>query len=56
MKQFEETLALKDKEEAEMAFAQVQKKLDKAASKRLIHKNAAKRHKARLAKKLHQVQ
>jgi len=37
---------------AQAAYGAAQKKLDKAATKGLIHKNAAARKKSRLAKKL----
>lgn len=39
-------------EAAQAAFQAASKKLDKAASKGLVHKNAAARKKSRLAKKL----
>ncbi|GAE47018.1 MULTISPECIES: 30S ribosomal protein S20 [Bacillaceae] len=38
--------------EAKVSFAEAASKLDKAAAKGLIHKNAASRKKARLMKKL----
>ncbi|GGH28033.1 30S ribosomal protein S20 [Paenibacillus segetis] len=45
-------LANNEVEVAKAAFAAATKKLDKAVSKGLIHKNAASRKKSRLAKKL----
>jgi small subunit ribosomal protein S20 len=41
-----------DASTAKVAFGAAQKKLDKAATKGIIHKNAAARKKSRLAKKL----
>lgn len=43
----------RDREAAEKAFAQAVPVVDKAASKGLIHKNAAARYKSRLARQLH---
>lgn len=54
IKKFEATLASNDLESAKAAFAVAIKKIDKAASKGLIHKNAASRQKSRLQKKLNQ--
>lgn len=45
-------LANNEVETAKAAIAAASKKLDKAATKGLIHKNAAARKKSRLAKKL----
>ncbi|MFC5450285.1 30S ribosomal protein S20 [Paenibacillus aestuarii] len=47
-----ETAASSNVETAKEALINASKKLDKAASKGLIHKNAANRKKSRLAKKL----
>ncbi|UJF35040.1 30S ribosomal protein S20 [Paenibacillus hexagrammi] len=47
-----ETAASTNVETAQEALVNASKKLDKAASKGLIHKNAANRKKSRLAKKL----
>ncbi|MBD0379064.1 30S ribosomal protein S20 [Paenibacillus sedimenti] len=47
-----ETAASNNAETAKDALINASKKLDKAASKGLIHKNAANRKKSRLAKKL----
>lgn len=44
-----------DVEVAKAAFAAATKKLDKAVTKGLIHKNAASRKKSRLAKKLNEL-
>lgn len=56
IKKFEALVELKDVEKAREAFIIASKKLDKAASKGLIHKNAASRQKSRLAKKLNRIQ
>ncbi|MCD1258480.1 30S ribosomal protein S20 [Paenibacillus athensensis] len=47
-----ETAASSNVESAKEALVYASKKLDQAASKGLIHKNAANRKKSRLAKKL----
>ncbi|MDY7221865.1 30S ribosomal protein S20 [Halalkalibacterium halodurans] len=52
IKQFEAKVENNDAEAAKAAFVEATKKLDKAANKGLIHKNAASRQKSRLAKKL----
>jgi small subunit ribosomal protein S20 len=52
---FEAKVEAKDVEAAKEAFVVATKKLDKAATKGLIHKNAASRQKSRLAKKLNEV-
>ncbi|MGC4375968.1 30S ribosomal protein S20 [Fictibacillus sp. Mic-4] len=52
IKNFEVKVANNDVEGAKEAFVVATKKLDKAATKGLIHKNAASRHKSRLAKSL----
>jgi small subunit ribosomal protein S20 len=51
-KKFEATLAAGDKNAAELAFRNATAAADKAASKGVIHKNAANRKKAQLAKKV----
>lgn len=51
MKNFEKAVAANDVELAKQTLLVVVKKLDKAATKGLIHKNAANRHKSRLMKK-----
>ncbi len=51
IKSFEATAEAGDTENAKSAFVTATKKIDKAASKGLIHKNAAARQKSRLAKK-----
>ena len=43
----------RDRQAAERALAQAVPLMDKAAGKGLIHKNAAARHKSRLARQLH---
>ena len=52
VKNFEAIAELNETEKAQDAFALASKKLDKAASKGLIHKNAAARKKSRLAKRI----
>ncbi|MBM7701460.1 MULTISPECIES: 30S ribosomal protein S20 [Bacillaceae] len=52
VKNFEALVANNDLDNAKAAYAVASKKLDKAAQKGLIHKNAANRQKSRLAKKL----
>lgn len=52
VRKFRELVAAGDKEAAAKAFATVQSHLDKAAKRGVIHKNAASRTKARLAKLL----
>jgi small subunit ribosomal protein S20 len=52
VKTVEALLNNNDLENAKAAFAIAAKKLDKAATKGLIHKNAAARKKSRLAKQL----
>lgn len=52
IKKFEAYVANNDVEQATAAFKLATKKIDKAASKGIIHKNAAARFKSRLAKKL----
>ncbi|WP_019536079.1 30S ribosomal protein S20 [Paenibacillus ginsengihumi] len=55
VKAFETAAAGTDLEKAKAALVAASKKLDKAASKGLIHKNAAARKKSRLAKKLNKL-
>ncbi|MBD2863873.1 MULTISPECIES: 30S ribosomal protein S20 [Paenibacillus] len=52
VKTFETATASKNVESAKDALITASKKLDKAVSKGLIHKNAAARKKSRLAKQL----
>jgi small subunit ribosomal protein S20 len=52
VKSFESAVAESDVELAKSALIAASKKLDKAVTKGLIHKNAAARKKSRLAKKL----
>ena len=56
VKNFEAFVEKKDVVAATEAFKLASKKLDKAAGKGLIHKNAASRQKSRLAKKLNELQ
>jgi len=56
VKAFETTVATNNVDSAKEALILASKKLDKAASKGLIHKNAANRKKSRLAKKLNALQ
>ncbi|OLO38863.1 30S ribosomal protein S20 [Alkalihalophilus pseudofirmus] len=55
IKNFEAKVAANEAEAATEAFVAAAKKLDKAASKGLIHKNAASRQKSRLQKQLNEV-
>lgn len=55
MKNFEKAVAANDVELAKSTLLVAVKKLDKAATKGLIHKNAANRHKSRLMKKFNQM-
>ncbi len=52
VKKFDTTLASGDPEAVQSAFTQAVSTVDKAAAKGVIHKNAANRKKAQLAKKL----
>ncbi|SDC30412.1 30S ribosomal protein S20 [Shouchella lonarensis] len=52
VKNFEVAVEAGNVEEAKTTFTVATKKLDKSATKGLIHKNAASRQKSRLAKKL----
>lgn len=52
VKSADQALASSDVEAAKVALINASKKLDKAVTKGLIHKNAASRKKSRLAKKL----
>lgn len=56
VKRFEQTLEAGNMEEAKKALIFAQKKLNKAVSKGLIHKNAAARKISRLTKKLNKAQ
>ncbi|WP_078552759.1 30S ribosomal protein S20 [Bacillus alkalicellulosilyticus] len=55
LKNFEAKVASNDVASANEAFVVAAKKLDKAASKGLIHKNAASRQKSRLQKQLNSI-
>lgn len=55
VKAFEQAADSSNTETAQEALQTAVKKLDKAANKGLIHKNAANRKKSRLAKKLNQL-
>jgi small subunit ribosomal protein S20 len=52
VKTFEQAADSSNAENAQEALVQATRKLDKAASKGLIHKNTANRKKSRLAKRL----
>jgi len=52
LKKFQAFLSAKNIEEAKAHLAKVFSKLDKAAKKRIIHKNLSRRKKSRLMKKL----
>ncbi|WP_126427774.1 30S ribosomal protein S20 [Brevibacillus marinus] len=56
IKNFEKAVAANDVELAKQTLRVVVKKLDKAATKGLIHKNAANRRKSRLMKKFNALQ
>ena len=53
LKKISTAITAKDKKKATEAFHIVTSVLDKAARKRIIHKNKAARHKSILAKRLH---
>lgn len=55
VKKVEQAVAQQDKESAVSYFRIATKKLDKAASKGVIHKNKAARKKSRLAKKVNSI-
>ncbi|TLS39343.1 30S ribosomal protein S20 [Pseudalkalibacillus caeni] len=55
VKTFETKLENKDVEGAKQALQEANKRIDKAADKGIIHKNAVARQKSRLAKKLNEV-
>jgi small subunit ribosomal protein S20 len=55
MKNFEKAVLANDVELAKTTLLVAVKKLDKAATKGLIHKNAANRHKSRLMKKFNKL-
>lgn len=55
VKAVDTALANNEVEAAKAAFVAATKKLDKAVTKGLIHKNAAARKKSRLAKKLNEL-
>ena len=55
IKTFNTKVEQKDVEGAKAAFITAVKKVDKAASKGLIHKNKAAREKSRMAKKLNEI-
>lgn len=55
MKKVDAFVKAGDVENAKAAFAEASKKIDKAKSKGLIHKNAAARYKSRLAKKVNSI-
>ncbi|MHB8171728.1 MAG: 30S ribosomal protein S20 [Thermincolia bacterium] len=55
IRKFNETLAGGKVDEAKFALVNAIEKLDKAAGKGILHKNAAARKKSRLTKKLNQL-
>lgn len=55
IKKVESFVEAGDAEKAKAAFSEASKRIDKAASKGLIHKNAAARQKSRLAKKINSI-
>ncbi|HSH25388.1 MAG TPA: 30S ribosomal protein S20 [Massilibacterium sp.] len=52
IKQFEQTVEANDVEAAKAAFLEASKKINKAVSKGIVHKNTAARQKSKLAAKL----
>jgi small subunit ribosomal protein S20 len=56
VKKVEAAVVLNDSTAATSTFAEAASKLDKAAAKGLIHKNAAARKKSRLMKKINSIQ
>jgi small subunit ribosomal protein S20 len=55
VKNFEALVTNQDADNAKAAYATASKKIDKAARKGIIHKNAAARQKSRLAKQLNSI-
>lgn len=55
IKQFEQTIETNDVEAAKTAFLEASKKINKAVSKGIIHKNTAARQKSKLATKLNEL-
>lgn len=55
VKNFEALVTNQDPDNAKAAYATASKKIDKAARKGIIHKNAAARQKSRLAKQLNSI-
>jgi small subunit ribosomal protein S20 len=55
VKNFEALVTNQDADNAKTAYATASKKIDKAARKGIIHKNAAARQKSRLAKQLNSI-
>lgn len=56
LKTYRALLAAKDAKAAETAYVEVQKRIDKAHTKGVIHANAAARYKSRLAAQLKKLQ
>ncbi len=56
IKRYHEATASGDKEQAQTAFVNAQKTIDKGVTKGVLHKNNAARKKSRLAKKLNAAQ
>ncbi|GMA52132.1 30S ribosomal protein S20 [Alicyclobacillus contaminans] len=55
LKKFETTLAQNDLEQARVALSIATRALDKAATKGIIHRNAASRKKSRLTKRFNKI-
>ncbi len=51
-KKFREVIAAKNKDEAIKVYATLESRLDRAAKKGVIHRNAANRHKSKANRKL----
>lgn len=49
VKKYRALLVAKDVENAEKSYSSIQKELDRAVTKGILHRNAAARHKSRLA-------
>lgn len=56
LKQYRSLLAARKVEQAESGFSGIQKQLDKAVTKGVLHRNAAARYKSRLAAALKKIQ
>lgn len=55
LRKYRALLQAKDVDAAAAAYAEIQKHLDKSVTKGILHKNAAQRHKSRLAAALNKL-